>query len=338
VNLQTPFASLSPDVVLNAVESLGLSVDGRLLALNSYENRVYRVGVDPGGIVPRLPQIAAHAVVVKFYRSRRWTDAQILEEHSFSLELAQAQLPVAIPLAVHNHTLHRMADHRFAVFECWPGTAPDLDLPEHRMRLGRTMGRLHARSRLQNFKARESLNQWQYGERARKQLLASGRIPQEYENRYAEVSARLVSAAAAALGVEGLGDAIRLHGDCHAGNILWNEQGPLFVDFDDCASGPAVQDLWMHCAGTPAQMQREWSQLLEGYEQFAHFDYRQVQMIEPLRAMRMMNHAAWLAARWDDPAFPRAFPWFGEPRFWERHMNELQEQCEAVEDPPLMRH
>jgi Ser/Thr protein kinase RdoA (MazF antagonist) len=333
----TPFAGLTPEVVLAAVESLGLPADGRLMALNSYENRVYRVGLEPGALQPRVPQVLPSGVVAKFYREGRWTDAQLAEEHQFARELAGAQLPVASPLVAAGATLHRHQGFRFAVFECWRGGAPDLDLPGHRALLGRTLGRLHAIGGLRPFTARGNLRDWRMGQRARDQILQGGHAPAQHAGRYAEAASRLIDATTRQFAACGATRELRLHGDCHAGNILWNEQGPLFVDFDDCIGGPAVQDLWMHCAGSPAQMQAEWSQLLEGYEQFAHFDFAEAGLIEALRALRMLNHAAWLARRWSDPAFPRAFPWFGEARYWERHIDELHEQCEAVEDPPLLR-
>jgi Ser/Thr protein kinase RdoA (MazF antagonist) len=323
----TPYAGLTPEVVLAAVESLGgVIADGRLLALNSYENRVYRVGLEEGA-----------PVVVKFYREGRWSDAQILEEHDFAIALDAAELPVVPPLSFDGQTLHRHAGFRFALFECRAGHGAEIDQPGHRTLLGRTLARMHAVGRRYPFQSRDSIARWRSGARARELVLGQQLVPAPLEESYARISAQLVDAIAACQQRASPVAQLKIHGDCHGGNILWQEQGPLFVDFDDCLTGPAVQDLWMFCAGEPQQIQREWSELLDGYEQFSHFDYAETALVEALRAMRMLNHAAWIGSRWADPAFPRAFPWFGEPRYWERHVDELREQLEALEDPPLLR-
>ncbi len=330
------YAGLTPDVVLAAVESVGFVTDGRMLALNSYENRVYRIGVD------QAPEAGARAgaparLVAKFYRAARWSDAQIREEHAFAGELAGAELPVAAPLRLAGETLHEHAGFRFALFDCMAGVAPDLDRPGDRALLGRTLGRMHAIGALRAFRYRGSVADWQHGALARELILARGVVPEPIDARYDEVSGQLVAAVRACHSRVGPVSALRLHGDCHAGNILWRDTGPLFVDFDDTLAGPAVQDLWMFIAGSPDRMRHEWGELLDGYEQFAHLDAREAGLIEALRAVRMLNHAAWVAQRWSDPAFPRAFPWFGEPRHWERHVDELREQLAALEDPPLLR-
>jgi len=330
------YAGLTPDIVLAAVESVGLLADGRLMALNSYENRVYRVGL--GAPVPAATHGADPLqVVAKFYREARWSDAQIREEHAFALELAGAELPVAPPLVFAGESLHRHVGFRFALFEYLPGAAPDLDRPGDRPLLGRTLGRLHALGALRRFRFRGSVAAWRHGAVARELILARGVVPPPLDARYAEISAQLVAAIGACDAAVGPVAQLRLHGDCHPGNILWRATGPLFVDFDDSLMGPAVQDLWMFIAGSPDRMRLEWTALLDGYEQFAHFDAGQARLIEALRGTRMLNHAAWIAQRWSDPAFPRAFPWFGEPRFWERHIDELREQLAALEDPPLLR-
>jgi Ser/Thr protein kinase RdoA (MazF antagonist) len=324
--LNTPYAGLTPEVVLAAVESVGLVADGRLMALNSYENRVYRVGIEESS-----------PVVAKFYRHGRWTDAQIHEEHVFAAELAEEQLPVVPPLLFDGTSLHRHAGFRFSLFECRAGHGAEIDLPGHRALLGRTLARMHAAGRRRAFRQRDSIAQWRSGARARGLILDGNLVPAPLDESYARISGQLVQAIADCQQQAGAVAQLRIHGDCHGGNILWQTQGPLFVDFDDCLTGPAVQDLWMFCAGEPLQIQREWTELLEGYEQFSHFDFAETSLVEALRAMRMLNHAAWIASRWTDPAFPRAFPWFGEPRYWERHIDELREQLEALEDPPLLR-
>ena len=339
---ETPFSGLSPEEVLAAVEQTGLAADGRLMALNSYENRVYRVGVEPEGLAgtddtPARPELSPDAVVVKFYRAARWSDAQILEEHRFALELAAAELAVAAPIPVEGQTLLRRGPFRFAVFRLWRGGAPELDGPGHRAMLGRSLARIHAIGAVNRFSARVSLASWRCGSVARQQVLDRDCIPAPIDNKYAQVSGELVAAVRDRWPAGPSPDWRRIHGDCHPGNILWNPNGPVFVDLDDCLTGPPIQDLWMLVSGSASQQQREWAELLSGYEQFASLDYSDVALIEPLRAMRMLNHAAWIAARWNDPAFPRAFPWFGEQRYWERHVAELQEQLETLDDPPLLR-
>jgi Ser/Thr protein kinase RdoA (MazF antagonist) len=333
--LNTPYAGLTPEVVLAAVESLGLLADGRLMALNSYENRVYRVGIESAA--EAASGMPATPVVAKFYRYGRWSDAQIREEHAFTAELADAQLPVAAPLLFDGESLHRHAEFRFALFEYRAGHGAEIDQPGHRTLLGRTLARMHAIGGLRPFQHRDSIARWRSGGRARDQILDGRLVPAPLDESYARISGQLVQAIARCQEQAGPMRQLRIHGDCHGGNILWQTQGPLFVDFDDCLTGPAVQDLWMFCAGDPLQIQREWTEVLDGYEQFGHFDYAETGLVEAMRAMRMLNHAAWIASRWTDPAFPKAFPWFGEPRYWERHINELREQLEALEDPPLLR-
>ena len=314
----TPFAGLTPDAVLNAAETVGLEPDGHLFALNSYENRVYRLG-----------RIAGPPVVLKFYRADRWSDAQILEEHAFATELAAAEIPVIAPLRLGDATLRRCGEFRLAAFPLQPGGAPDLDQPGARELLGRTLGRIHAIGALRPFAVRPSMTGERLGPRARATVLASGQLPGHMRERYAQVSAQLVEQIAAA--DIGSWRPIRLHGDCHLGNILWLPQGPVFVDLDDCVNGPAIQDLWMFLAGNPDEQRRQWHELLAGYERFAMIDHGQASLVEVLRTVRMLNHAAWIAERWADPAFPRAFPWFGEARFWEQHVNDLCEQSTVLD-------
>lgn len=320
-----PFAGLTPEVVLDAAEAAGFGGEGRLFALNSYENRVYQLG-PPGS-----------AIVLKFYRPQRWSDVQILEEHAFALELARAELAVAAPLEVRGATLLHAGGFRFAAFGWQRGRAPELDAPGARQMLGRSLGRLHCIAAVRPFESRPALGVERLGWRAREGVLRSALLPAELADRYAAASESLLRQVERALGAAGPLRHIRLHGDCHLGNLLWSEQGPVFVDLDDCMSGPAIQDLWMLLSGTPDEQRGQWAQLLEGYQQFADFDFREVQLIEPLRALRMLHHAAWVAQRWDDPAFPRAFPWFAERRFWEEYTTDLRAQTLAIEDPPLLR-
>lgn len=320
-----PFTGLSPEVVLDAAASVGLEVDGRLFALNSYENRVYQLG-RPGGML-----------VLKFYRPARWSDAQIEEEHTFTAELAAAELPVAAPVRIEDRTLFKYRDFRFAAFPWMAGRAPELDAPEARQIFGRTLARMHQIGALRPFLARPKLGIQRLGWEARQQVLAGELLPEYLQERYESTSATLLEKVEATFLQAGDVRNIRIHGDCHMGNLLWNERGPVLVDLDDCAMGPRVQDLWMMLAGSGSEQQRQWSELLEGYGQFADFDFREVRLVESLRALRMIHHAAWVSHRWLDPAFPRAFPWLGEARYWEGYLRDLMEQLEVIDDPPLLR-
>ena len=320
-----PFSGLTPEVVLDAAAACGLEPDGRLFALNSYENRVYQLGAHGG-----------EQRVLKFYRPARWSDEQIAEEHGFTRELAAAELPVAAPLVIEGETLFRYAGFRFAAFPWIRGRAPELDASDARQILGRTIARLHQVGAGHPFRARPLIGVQRLGWEARTQVLASELLPSALRERYSSVSGALLERVSGAFANAAGTREIRLHGDCHLGNLLWNEHGPAFVDLDDCATGVRVQDLWMMLAGPPADQQRQWQELLEGYSQFADFDFLEVTLIEPLRALRMLHHAAWVVHRWSDPAFPRAFPWAAEPRYWEGHLLDLLEQIATIDDPPLL--
>jgi Ser/Thr protein kinase RdoA (MazF antagonist) len=319
-----PFAGLTPDVVLDAAASLGFEGDGRLFALNSYENRVYQMGRTEG------------ALVLKFYRPARWSDAQIAEEHTFTAELAGAEMPVAAPFSAGGETLFRFRDFRFAVFPWLRGRAPELDAPEARAMLGRSLARLHRIGAVKPFRFRLKLSVDRLGYEAREQVIDSGMLPANMEQSYLSATDALLERVDRVFDEVGPTRQIRLHGDCHLGNLLWNDNGPVFVDLDDCMTGPAIQDLWMLLSGSAAEQQSQWRELIEGYEQFGTLDYGELRLIEPLRSLRMLHHAAWLATRWRDPAFPRAFPWFGGVRYWEEHVNDLLAQVAAVDDPPLL--
>jgi Ser/Thr protein kinase RdoA (MazF antagonist) len=320
-----PFAGLTPDAVMDAAEALGLEPDGCQFALNSYENRVYRVG-----------RTDAAPVVMKFYRTGRWSDEQILEEHGFALELAEQEIPVAPPMIVGGATLHRHAGFRLAVFPLCAGTAPELDQAGARELLGRTLARIHAVGARRRFEFRLSLDREQWGTNARRGLMRSGFLPEHMQQRYAEVSAELLQKIDAAFADAAPVASIRLHGDCHLGNILWQARGPLLVDLDDTLNGPRVQDLWMFLSGNTDEQRRQWSEIMEGYSQFGALDHGELRLIEPLRAARMLNHAAWIAERWLDPAFPRAFPWAGQARFWEGYVGDLIQQCDVLDEPPQL--
>jgi Ser/Thr protein kinase RdoA (MazF antagonist) len=320
-----PFDALSPDVVFEAAESIGLEPSGRLFALNSYENRVYQEGDEDGALW-----------VLKFYRPARWSDAQIDEEHSFTHELAAAELPVAAPLLRDGASLFEHRRLRFAAFPYLAGRAPELDDKATLTLLGRTLARIHAIGSRARFQHRPALTLERFGTHARDTVQQSGFVPEALEEQYARVSEQVIGRVRQCLDNFGPLPRLRIHGDCHAGNILWRENGPLFVDLDDCMSGPRIQDLWMFLSGDPASQQSSWAAIMEGYELFGEFDFAELTLVEALRSLRILHHAAWIASRWEDPAFPRAFPWFGDARFWERHIADLFEQLAAMDDPPIL--
>jgi Ser/Thr protein kinase RdoA (MazF antagonist) len=325
-----PFADLTPDSVLNAIDAVGLATGGTLLALNSYENRVFQVGVE---------DVAQRFVIAKFYRPGRWSDAQILEEHAFTQELAAAEVPAVPPLAIGGCTLHEAAGHRFALYPRRGGRAPEIEQRVVREWLGRFIGRIHAVGAQQRFLHRPALDAATFGEEPRAYLLQSHWLPHELRDVYAGVSAQALAEVCRCYERAGDLRSIRLHGDVHVGNVLWTDTGaqagPHFVDFDDARTGPAVQDLWMLLSGTREEQQGQLADLLAGYDDFADFDRRQLHLVEALRTLRLIHYSAWIARRWDDPAFPAAFPWFDTPRYWEQKILELREQIAAMGEPPL---
>ena len=321
---ETPYSDLEPDLILDALESVGLIPDGHLLALNSYENRVYQIGVEE-----------AEPVVAKFYRPGRWSDEAILEEHGFSLELAEHDLPVVAPRVFDGETLHRHRGYRFAVFPRVGGRAPELEGEETLTWLGRLMGRMHAVGRSGRFRHRETYSIERFGHRPARSVLDSTMLPAHLADRYREATGALLDAVTEAFERAGDYNMLRIHGDCHPGNLLWGPKGPLFVDLDDCITGPAVQDLWMLLSGDRDNRTAQLAAVLEGYEQFERFDPRELHLVEALRGLRMVHQAGWVIERWADPAFPRAFPWIGEIRWWEDHVSGLAEQVEQCQEPPL---
>jgi Ser/Thr protein kinase RdoA (MazF antagonist) len=319
-----PYSELSPETVLDAIEAIGHRCDGRVLALNSYENRVYQIGIEDG-----------EPLVAKFYRPERWTDAAIREEHAFAGELAAQEIPVVAPLRRGGESLHVHRGFRYAIFPRRGGRWPELGNRDEREWVGRFLGRIHAVGRAARFQERTRLSVEELGRKARDFVLDGDWMPDYLATKYADLTDELleeVEARAAGWGGAVLG---RILGDCHRGNILWTDQGPHFVDLDDCLTGPAIQDLWMLLAGGQQDMRAEMHDLVTGYEQFLPFDRSELVLIEPLRALRMIHYSAWLARRWHDPAFPRAFPWFAEPRYWEQHYRALDEQLAAVTGPAL---
>ena len=323
----TPFASLTPDSLLDALESIGLRPDGRLLALNSYENRVYQVFMEEGA-----------PLVVKFYRAARWSDAAILEEHDFSLELAERELPVVAALVSAGQTLHRHGDLRFAVFPRQRGRAPEFDSGQTLEWMGRFIGRIHAVGALKPFVERPEINIHSFGEQPRNFLQRSAFLPPDLADVYFGVVDQSLDGVHRCFERAGRVSILRLHGDCHAGNVLWVEGeggGPFFVDFDDSRMGPAIQDLWMLLSGERADQVRQLADVLVGYENFFEFDSRELYLIEALRTLRLIYYAGWLARRWHDPAFPAAFPWFNTQRYWQERILELREQIALMDEPPL---
>jgi Ser/Thr protein kinase RdoA (MazF antagonist) len=319
-----PYSELSPETVLDAIEAVGHRCDGRILALNSYENRVYQIGIEAG-----------EPLVAKFYRPARWTEAAIREEHAFAAELAAQEIPVVAPLQDGGTSLHVHRGFRYAVFPRRGGRWPELGTRDDREWVGRFLGRIHAVGRAARFHERAALSMQELGRNARDFVLDGDWMPDYLATKYADLTDELLGEIEArAHGWHGA-RVLRILGDCHRGNILWTEQGPHFVDLDDCLTGPAVQDLWMLLSGGAQEMRTELRDLLAGYEQFQAFDRGEIALIEPLRALRMIHYSAWLARRWHDPAFPQAFPWFAEPRYWEQHYRALVEQLAAVAAPPL---
>jgi Ser/Thr protein kinase RdoA (MazF antagonist) len=319
-----PYEDLTPDVIIAAVESLGLICDQRILALNSYENRVYQVGIE-----------SAAPLVAKFYRPGRWSDAAIHEEHAFAHELAASEVPVIAPLEFAGRTLLQHQGFRFALFERHGGRWPELGTREEREWMGRFLGRIHLIGRRSRFRHRESISIERQGYAACALLLDQDWIPPHLVAAYESLTADLLERVEQCFEAAGNTANVRLHGDCHRGNILWTDAGPHFVDLDDCLSGPPIQDLWMLLSGTRHEMSEQLGHLLEGYAQFAVFDTGELVLLESLRTLRMIHYAAWLARRWQDPAFPQAFPWFEEPRYWEEHVLALREQLAAIDEGPL---
>lgn len=312
---ETPYATLTPDLVLDAVSACGLWPDGRLLALNSYENRVWQVGIED-----------AQPVIAKFYRPGRWSDDAIIEEHSFSRELADAELPVVAPLVFHGDTLLRQGGFRYALTPRRGGRAPELESTDQLQWLGRLIARMHVVGARTPFAQRGRLDRDSMVQQPMRAVLASSLLPASLQTNYRVAATRLDAAIAARMDALGPLQQLRLHGDCHPGNVLWTDAGPHFVDFDDARSGPAVQDLWML-----ANDERAMTAILQGYEQFRDFDRTELALIPVLRAMRQLHHAGWIAARWHDPAFPAAFPFAAESRWWEQHVADLHELADALE-------
>lgn len=323
--LDQSYANLSPSDVLNSVEEFGFQCDGRLLALNSYENRVYRVGLDDGS-----------SVIAKFYRPHRWSDAAIIEEHKFTQELAELEIPVVAPMSIDGETLLHTELFRIALFANRGGRAPDLEDFEQLEQMGRFMGRIHRVGAAQAFTERPTLNIDTFGYAARQLVLDSNFVPQDLIAAYESLTEQLLLEAAQCYQRAGDVELIRCHGDCHPSNILWTDDGPHIVDFDDARMAPAVQDIWMFLAGDRPDQTAALDAVLTGYTEFCDFDARQLHIIEALRTLRLIHYYGWLAKRWEDPAFKLAFPWFNTQRCWEDHIQALREQASLLHESPLV--
>jgi Ser/Thr protein kinase RdoA (MazF antagonist) len=320
-----PYAKLTPDTVLDALDHIGLRTDGRLLALNSFENRVYQVGQEDSA-----------PVVAKFYRPERWSDAAILEEHAFTLELASREIPVVPPLILAEQaSLHTHLGFRFAVYPRRGGRMPEFDRSETLEWMGRFIGRIHAVGALRPYSHRPTLDIASFGEEPREFLLQGDWLPPDLLPAWSSVIDQALDAVHACFKRAGQVTHLRLHGDCHAGNVLWTDDGPHFVDFDDSRMGPAIQDLWMLLSGDRADMVRQLADVLAGYEDFCEFDTRELYLLEALRTLRLIHYSAWIARRWHDPAFPAAFPWFNTQHYWQDRILELREQIALMQEEPL---
>lgn len=323
LTINTDYQTLSPDRVIDAVESLGVVSDSRVLALNSYENRVYQVGIE-----------GEQPLIAKFYRPLRWRDAQIQEEHNFSRALHELDIPVVAPLVIDGTSLLTHQGFRFAVYPKRGGHAPELDNHDHLTIIGRLLGRIHALGKVALFETRPTIDVASFGVASREFLLSNDFVPSDLLPAYESVSRDLLNLITTVFQANRYQN-IRLHGDCHAGNLLWRDDSAHFVDFDDARNGPAVQDLWMLLSGDYRERCLQISDILAGYTEFCDFDPVELNLIEALRGLRLLHYCAWLARRWSDPAFPMHFPWFNTERYWAEHILSLREQMAALQEPCL---
>lgn len=326
--LAEDYYRLDPDTIIDAVESKGFLSDARILALNSYENRVYQVGIED-----------AAPLIAKFYRPSRWTDEQIIEEHQFSRELYELDIPAIPPIYFKSddssdNSLFYYGGYRFALYERRGGRAPELTDPEHLYWLGKLMGRIHAVGKNRQFQQRPTLSIDSFIIRPSEYILENDFLPSVFIAPYQAIVSDILKHVESSY-QQFSPEVIRLHGDCHPGNILWTDHGPHFVDFDDSRNRPAIQDLWMLLSGETNEQEKQLREILEGYEEYCEFNASELNLIEPLRSMRIIHYAGWLAKRWHDPAFPKAFPWFNTETFWGEHILQLKEQLAALQSLPL---
>lgn len=314
------FAALRPTTIIDAVETLGLNCDARIFPLNSYENRVYQIGIED-----QTP------VIGKFYRPNRWSNDQILEEHRFTEALQQLDIPVVAPCRFDNETLLQYAQYRYAIYPRVGGRTPELDNPEHLKRLGRFLGRIHILGMSQTYQHRPAIDLNSYVIQPSRFILEHHFIADYLQHAYQSLLSDITKLLEQRLSSVSY-RSLRLHGDCHTGNILWTDSGPLFVDFDDSRMGPAIQDLWMLLSGDTREQQQQLDHILEGYFEFGDFNAAELALVEPLRTMRIIHYSGWLAQRWQDPSFPLNFPWFNTPNYWEQHILELREQYALLQE------
>lgn len=319
-----PYAALTPECLLDAIETTGQRCDGRLSALNSYENRVYQVWLASG-----------ESLIAKFYRPHRWSRAAVLEEHAFALELAQAELPMVAPLVFNGRTLHEHAGFMLALYPRRGGRTPEFEDEETLRWLGRFIARIHAIGALEDFEHRPTLGVNEFGESPVRYLLENNFLPPDLRVAYETTALDVIKRVKQRWQDAGGFSTLRLHGDCHAGNILWTDAGPHFVDLDDARMGPAVQDIWMWLGGERDAQQQQLAAIIAGYREFYDFNPAELALIEPLRTLRMVHYAGWLAQRWGDPAFPHSFPFFNTQRYWQDHILALREQAAALDELPL---
>jgi len=318
------FATLNPDLIIDSVESLGLQSDARIFALNSYENRVYQIGLeDSTRYGPKI--------IGKYYRPNRWSNQQIQEEHDFTRELAELEIPVVAPLQFEQQSLHQYKDFRFSLYPQKGGRTAELDNSEHLEWIGRFLGRIHLAGASQSFSTRPAISVQDFAIDSAGFLLDNHFIPDYLLEAYQTLSEDLITLLKQRFDAVTT-QSIRLHGDCHSGNILWTDNGPHFVDFDDCRSGPAIQDIWMLLSGDRLEQQQQLNHVLDGYFEFAELNPIELQLVEPLRSLRLMHYASWLAKRWSDPSFPLNFPWFNTSNYWEQHILELREQFSLLQE------
>lgn len=319
-----PFSVLEPSFILQAIESQGYVCDGRVLALNSYENRVYQIGIE-----------GSDPVIAKFYRPNRWTNEQIQEEHNFSFELASAELPVVAPVCNSGgESIFSFGEFRFSLFPRKGGRAPELDNEDNLFVLGRFLGRMHLIGKSKEFKSRPTIESKTYGHES-VAFISEHFIPVALKQAYDSLSQDLLQRVDSIIAEQENTRNIRVHGDCHIGNMLWRDNAPHFIDFDDCRMAPAVQDIWMLLSGSRDEQRSQLINILDGYNEFGDFNLSELRMVAVLRTLRMLYFSAWLARRWDDPAFPHGFPWFNTSQYWEGHVLSLREQLFELQEPAI---
>lgn len=348
-----PFECLLPDFILDAVESCGLPADGRILALNSYENRVYQVGIETSAVDQSDHLTNSHFLVVKFYRPGRWSDAQILEEHDFCQALVRQEIPVLAPLTFSDFSTHfphlafdelehkpaesaslfYYKEMRFCLYLRQGGHAPELGDDDRLRQISRIIARIHAVGAEQPYRHRPTLNMASYVQEG-VDLISQEYIPLELKSAYLKLVKALTQGIQDRYEMAGDCQLICTHTDCHLGNMLFcREEKIHFLDFDDSRMAPAVQDLWMLFSGDLAQRARQLMVILAAYREFYDFDMKELYLVEALQSMRILQYSGWLAKRWHDPAFPKSFPWFNTHTYWQGHIHLLQEQVTSLQVP-----